>query len=121
MAQFLSGIFFISLLGILFLLVGGIFSALNVPKDNNRRFLTPLLMFVACVLMTAGLVDYASWYLLNSHSSRSMIAAVVFAYTALSISSFAAGRYSATERGVRLNDDIHLNTQRYSATNGNSH
>ena len=121
MAQFLSGTFFISLLGIIFLFIGGIFSALDIPKATNRRFLTPLLMFVASVLMTAGLVDYASWYLLNSHSSRSMITAVVFAYSALSLSSFVAGRYSTIERGIPLNDDIHLNTQRYSATNGNGH
>ena len=108
-------------MGIIFLLIGGLLSALDVPKATNRRFLTPLLIFVAAVLMTAGLVDYASWYLLNSHSSRSMITAVVFAYMALSLSSFVAGRYSTVERGSPLNDDIRLNTQRYSATNGNGH
>jgi hypothetical protein len=105
-------------LGLLFLLAGGIFSALDIPKASDRRFITPLLMFVGCVLLTAGLVDYAAYELLNYHSSRAMIAAVVFAYTALPISAFVAGRYSALERGVLINNEVH-GTQKYSATNGN--
>lgn len=102
----------------MFLLAGGIFSVLDIPKASDRRFITPLLIFVGCVLMTSGLVDYASHAFLNYHSSRAMIAAVVFAYTALPISAFVAGRCSALERSVLINNDVHT-TQKYSATNGN--
>ncbi len=105
-------------MGILFLLAGGIFSALDIPKASDRRFITPLLIFVGCVLMTAGLVDYAASQLLNYHSSRAMIAAVVFAFTALPISAFVAGRHSALERSVLINNEVHT-TQKYSATNAN--
>jgi hypothetical protein len=104
--------------GVIFLLVGGILSALDIPVASDRRFVTPLLLFVGCVLMTAGLVDYASTSLFNYHSSRAMIAAIVFAYTALPISAFVAGRYSALERSVLINNEGH-STQKYSATNGN--
>jgi hypothetical protein len=106
-------------LGVLFLLSGGIFSVLDVPKASDRRFITPMLIFVGCVLMTAGLVDYASIDLLNSHSSRSMIAAVVFAYTALPIAAFVAGRYSAIERAALVNNGVHHGAQKYSATGSN--
>jgi hypothetical protein len=105
-------------LGILFLLAGGIFSVLDIPKATDRRFITPLLIFVGCVLMTAGLVDYASLDYLNYHSSRAMVAAIVFAYSALPIAAFVAGRYSALERSVLINNEGH-STQKYSATNGN--
>ncbi len=77
------------------------------------------MIFIASVLTTAALVDYASRDLLNSHSSRSMIAAVVFAYTALPLSAFVAGRYSTLERAALVNTGIHLSTQKYSATNAN--
>ncbi|CAF3935794.1 unnamed protein product, partial [Adineta steineri] len=99
-ARFQATTFIVCLMGLLFLLAGGIFSVLDIPKASDRRFITPLLMFVGCVLMTAGLVDYASMNFLNYHSSRAMIAAIVFAYTALPIAAFVAGRYSALERGV---------------------
>jgi len=117
-ADFWPVTFIVCLLGLLFLLAGGIFSVLDIPKRSDRRFITPLLMFVGCVLMTAGLVDYAASALLNYHSSRAMIAAVVFAYTALPIAAFVAGRYSALERTVLINNEVHT-TQKYSATNGN--
>jgi len=117
-ARFWATTFVVCLLGILFLLAGGIFSALDIPKASDRRFVTPLLIFVGCVLTTAGLVDYASSQLLNYHSSRAMIAAMVFAYTALPISAFVAGRYSALERSVLINNEVH-STQKYSATNAN--
>jgi len=117
-ARFLPTTFIVCLLGVLFLLAGGVFSVLDIPKASDRRFVTPLLIFVGCVLMTAGLVDYAVLNFLNYHSSRAMIAAVVFAYTALPISAFVAGRYSALERSVLINNDVH-STQKYSATNGN--
>ena len=111
--------FVIGVVGLLFLLVGGIFAALGIPKATDRRFVTPLLIFVASVLTTAALVDYASWDLLNSHSSRAMIAAVVFSYTALPLAAFVAGRYSALERNTLINGAVPLTTQKYSATNGN--
>ncbi len=117
-ARFWGVTFVVCLLGLLFLLAGGICSVLDVPKASDRRFITPLLIFIGCVLMTAGLVDYASAALLNYHSSRAMIAAIVFAYTALPISAFVAGRYSAMERSVLINNDVHT-SQKYSATNGN--
>ena len=76
-------------------------------------------MFVASVLTTAALVDYAALDFLNSHSSRAMVAAVVFSYTALPLSAFVAGRYSALERNALINGGVPLTTQKYSATNGN--
>ncbi|CAF0949048.1 unnamed protein product [Adineta steineri] len=118
-AKFLPVTFIICVLGLLSLLIGGIFSALDITKATNRRFITPLLIYVGCVLMTAGLFDYASMLLLNSHSSRSMIAALVFAYTALPLSAFVAGRYSAYEHASLVNNGVHLTTQKYAATNGN--
>ncbi|CAF0823700.1 unnamed protein product [Adineta ricciae] len=117
--EFLPATFIICVIGLVFLLIGSILSILDVPKATDRRFVTPLFIYVACVLMTAGLVDYASRRLLNSHSSRSMIAAVVFAYTALPLSAFVAGRYSTYERTALVNNGVHLTTQKYSATNGN--
>ncbi|CAF0925459.1 unnamed protein product [Adineta steineri] len=118
-ARFWPVTFVICVLGLLSLLIGGIFSALDITKATNRRFITPLLIYVGCVLMTAGLFDYASMLLLNSHSSRSMIAALVFAYTALPLSAFVAGRYSAYEHASLVNNGVHLTTQKYAATNGN--
>jgi hypothetical protein len=109
----------ICLFGLLFLLAGGIFSGLDIPKASDRRFVTPLLMFLACVLITCGLFDYASLKLLNYHSSRAMIAALVFAYTALPISAFVAGRYSASERTILINNDVHQGTQKYLSTGSN--
>jgi hypothetical protein len=72
----------------IFLLVGGIFLCWDMFDISDRRFVIPMLIFVACVLMTAGLFEYGSWARLNSHSSRTMIAAIVFAYTALPMSAF---------------------------------
>ena len=59
-----------------------------------------MLIFVACAFMTAALFEYGSWAHLNSHSSRTMIAAIVFAYAVLPISAFIAGRYSIYDRFV---------------------
>ena len=101
--------------------MGGIFAALGMPRATDRRFVTPLLIFTACVLMTAALVDYAAYQLLNSHSSRTMIAAVVFAYAALPLAAFVAGRQSALERSAFLTNGVPLTTQKYSATNGHGH
>jgi hypothetical protein len=69
--------------------------------------------------MTAGVFEYASWMHVNSHSSRTMIAAIVFAYSALPISAFIAGRYSAFDRFV-TNGHV-TNGQKYvpTSTNGN--
>ena len=57
-------------------------------------------LFVSCVFSTAGLFDYASYSLLNSHSSRAMITSLVFALASLPISAFVAGRYSAYDRYI---------------------
>lgn len=103
------------------MLIGGVFAALSLPKATDRRFVTPLLLFVASVLLTAAVVDYGSVLSLNSHSSRTMIAAVVFSYAALPLAAFVAGRYSALERSALVNNGVHLTTQKYSATNGNGH
>ncbi len=94
--------------------VGGIFMCWDIFQITDRRFAIPLLFFIACVLLTAGLFDYGSWARLNSHSSRTMIATIVFAYTTLPISAFIAGRYSAFDRFV-------TNGQKYvpTSTSGN--
>jgi len=105
-------------LGLVLLLIGGVFSVFDFPRPSNCRFITPLLIFVACVLLTAGLFDYAASALLNYHSSRAFIAALVFAYSALPIAAFVAGRFSALERSVLINNEVHT-AQKYSATNGN--
>jgi len=118
MGRFWATTFILCLLGVMFMLVGGIFSVMEMFMTSDRRFVTPMLMFVGCVLMTAGLVDYAAWARLNSHSSRTMIAAIVFAYTALPIGSFVAGRYSAIDRFVS-NGHVH-NGQKYVPANTNS-
>lgn len=117
--RFWTTTFVICLLGVIFLLVGGIFICWDFFQISDRRFVIPLLIFVACVLLTAGVFDYGSWALLNSHSSRAMIAAIVFAYSALPISAFIAGRYSAFDRFVP-NGHV-VNGQKYvsTSTNGN--
>ncbi|CAF0786755.1 unnamed protein product [Rotaria sordida] len=119
MRRFWTTTFVLCLLGLMCLLVGGIFSIWEMFKTSDRRFAIPMLHFVACVLMTAGLFDYGSMARLNSHSSRSMISAIVFAYAALPISAFIAGRYSAYDRYVN-NGHVH-NGQKYvpASTNGN--
>jgi hypothetical protein len=117
--HFWTTTFIISLFGLIFLLVGGILSALDLPKAADRRFITPVLLLISCVLITAGLFEYASFRVLNYHSSRAMIASLVFAYTAMPIAAFVAGRYSALERAVLINNDGHMGTQKYSATHSN--
>jgi hypothetical protein len=118
-SRFWAPTFIICLLGLIFLFVGGIFICWDLFQISDRRFVIPLLFFVACVLLTAGVFDYGSWAHLNSHSSRTMIAAIVFAYTALPISAFIAGRYSAFDRFV-ANGHV-TNGQKYvpASTNGN--
>lgn len=116
--NFMAQTFFICFSGIVALLAGGIFSAFDVPKISDHRFINTICIFVGCVLMTAGLVDYGATNFLNSHSSRAMIAAVVFAYAALPISAFIAGQYSALERRILSNNELN-DTQKYSGANGN--
>ncbi|CAF1046805.1 unnamed protein product [Adineta steineri] len=117
-SNFMPIVFILCLLGVIFLLVGGIFLCWDMFKISNRRFIIPMLMFMACVLMTAGLFEYGSMARLNSHSSRTMIAAIVFAYSALPIAAFIAGRYSVFDRFV-TNGHV-ANGQKYVATsNGN--
>jgi hypothetical protein len=117
MFRFWSTTFIICLIGIIFLLVGGIIMGWDLFQVSDRRFAIPLLFFVACVFLTAGVFDYGSWALLNSHSSRTMIAAMVFAYTALPISAFIAGRYSTFDRFV-TNGHVG-NGQKYVPTSNN--
>ena len=117
--NFWATTFILCLLGLIFLFVAGIFLVWDIFRISDRRFVIPLLIFIACVLMTAGVFDYGSMYRLNSHSSRTMIAAIVFAYTTLPITAFIAGRYSAFDRFV---SNGHVNNgQKYvtTATNGN--
>ena len=104
---------------LIFLLIDEIFMCWNSFKISDRRFFIPFLVFVACVLLTAGVFDYGSWARWNSHSSRTMIATIVFAYTTLPISAFIAGRYSAFDRFV-TNGHV-TNGQKYiqTSTNGN--
>jgi hypothetical protein len=101
------------------MLVGGIFSVWEMFRTSDRRFVIPMLYFVGVVLMTAGLFDYGSWRRLNSHSSRCMVASIVFGYAALPISAFIAGRYSAYDR--YMNNGHAHNGQKYvpASTNGN--
>jgi len=117
--RFWTTTFILCLLGLIFLLVGGILSFWEMFQTSDRRFVIPMFYFVACVLMIAGLFDYGSWARINSHSSRSMIAAIVFGYVALPISAFIAGRYSAYDRYIN-NGHVH-NGQKYvpTSTNGN--
>ncbi|CAF3349722.1 unnamed protein product [Rotaria socialis] len=112
--ELMTTTFFLCSFGLISLLIGGIFSIWEMFKTSDRRFLIPMLYFVACVLMTAGLFDYGSTAQLNSYSSRAMISAIVFVYGSLPISAFIAGRYSAYERYIN-------NGQKYvpASTNGN--
>ncbi|CAF1112956.1 unnamed protein product [Rotaria sordida] len=117
--KFVGTTFVLCLVGLIFLFVGGIFVCWDIFKISDRRFIIPMLFFASCVLMTAGLFEYGSWILLNSHSSRTMLAAIVFAYSALPISAFIAGRYSTFDQFV-TNGHIN-NGQKYvsTSTNGN--
>jgi len=117
--RFWTTTFVLCLLGLIFLLVGGIFSFWEMFQTSDRRFVIPMLYFVACVLMVAGLFDYGSWARINSHSSRLMLSAIVFGYVALPISAFIAGRYSAYDRYI--NNGHANNGQKYvpTSTNGN--
>jgi len=117
--RFWTTTFVLCLIGVIFLLVGGIFSFLEMFQTSDRRFVIPMLYFVAVVLMTAGLFDYGSMARINSHSSRAMLSAIVFGYLALPIAAFIAGRYSAYDRYIN-NGHVH-NGQKYvpASTNGN--
>ncbi|CAF1075731.1 unnamed protein product [Rotaria magnacalcarata] len=87
-------------------------------KNNQSSIITPLLIFVGCVLMTVGLTDYGSIYLLNYYCSRAMMAAIIFACAAVPISAFVAGQYSALEQRVVISNETH-DVQKYSITNDN--
>jgi hypothetical protein len=117
--RFWTTTFILCLLGLICVFVGGIFSIWEMFQTSDRRFVIPMCYFVGCVMLTAGLFDYGSWARLNSHSSRAMLSAIVFAYVALPISAFIAGRYSAYDRYIN-NGHVH-NGQKYvpTATNGN--
>jgi hypothetical protein len=119
LTRFWTTTFILCLLGVIFLFVGGIFSFWEMFQTSDRRFVIPMLYFVGCVLMTAGLFDYGSMARMNSHSSRAMISAIVFGYVCLPISAFIAGRYSAYDRYIN-NGHVH-NGQKYvpASTNGN--
>jgi hypothetical protein len=119
LSRFVGTTFILCLIGLLFLFLGGIFLCWDIFQISDRRFIIPIFFFIACVLMTAGVFEYASWMHVNSHSSRTMIAAIVFAYSALPISAFIAGRYSAFDRFV-TNGHV-TNGQKYvpTSTNGN--
>lgn len=112
--QFWRTTFFLCLFGLILFLLSGIFSIFEMIRTSDRRFFIPMLLFLSCVLMTAGLFDYASFSRLNSHSSRAIITSIVFIYAALPISAFVAGRYSAYDRYIN-------NGQKYipTTTNGN--
>ncbi|CAF3431637.1 unnamed protein product [Rotaria sp. Silwood2] len=112
--NFVGTVFVLCLSGLIFLLVSGIVLCWNIFKISDKIFTIPMLLLIACVLMTAGIFEYGSQTILNSHSSRTMIAAIVFVYSALPISAFIAGRYS--------NFDCFVNNgQKYvtTSTNGN--
>lgn len=100
LTRFWATTFLLCLLGLIFLLVGGIFIVWDIFQITDRRFVIPFLFFISSVLLTAGIFDYGSWAPLNYHSSRLMISAVVFAYSGLPITAFIAGRYSTFDRFV---------------------
>ncbi|CAF1155137.1 unnamed protein product [Rotaria sp. Silwood1] len=111
--------FILCLVGLIFLFIGGIFLCWDILKISGRRYIIPMLFFIACVLMTAGIFEYGSSSLLNSHSSRIMISAIVFSYTALPIAAFISGRYSTFDHFVT---NVHVSHgQKYvpTSTNGN--
>ena len=98
--------------------IGGICSMWEMFQTSDRRFVIPMFYFIGCVLMIGGLFDYASWSRLNSHSSRSMLCAIIFAYFALPMSAFLAGRYSTYDRYM---NNPHLNNgQKYIPASTNS-
>ncbi|UJR07593.1 hypothetical protein I4U23_011881 [Adineta vaga] len=115
--SFVPSVFILCLIGLMFLLAGGIFLCWDMFKISDRRFIIPVFFFIACVLMTAGVFEYGTWERLNSHSSRTMIAAIVFVYSALPIAAFIAGRYSVFDR---FGTNGHVsNGQKYVATSTN--
>ena len=85
-----------TIVGALFLL-GAAFCIflMGVHSFPRRHFyLTPLVAFIAVLLLFAALVLYARWSLLNGISARLMITAMMLALTSLAIVVFVAGRYS---------------------------
>lgn len=106
------------LLALILLLISGVFLSWDVFRMSDRRFVIPMMLFVSCVLLTSGLVDYGADRLLNSHSSRLMICSLVFAYTVLPIASFVAGRHSTLNKFV--NNEQTASGQKFlSPSNGN--
>jgi hypothetical protein len=95
--------FILCLIGLVFLMCGaiacGVMGFMNYPRQ--RHFIAPFAIFMACIFITAGVMDYASVSYLNSHSSRLMIATMVFSYCALPIAAFVAGRYSILIRSTQ--------------------
>ena len=89
-------VIFISIMGVICLGLATIFVFLMGVHSFPRRhfYITPLICFVAVMLMFAGLVLYANRFLLNGLGARMIITAIVLVYTSLAIVSFVAGRYS---------------------------
>ena len=110
--------FVLCLIGLFFLLLGGIFLTWDFFRLSDRRFIIPMFVFVACVFLTAGLVNYGSMRLLNFHSSRLMISSLVFAYTVLPICSFIAGRHSTLNHFVN-NGQVNNGQKFLANSNGN--
>ncbi|CAF1328023.1 unnamed protein product [Rotaria magnacalcarata] len=98
--KFESTTFVFCLVGLICLLIGGISLCWDLLKISNRRFIIPMLFFVACLSITAGIFEYGSSSHINSYSSRTMIGTIIFAYSALAISTFVAGRCSALDNSI---------------------
>jgi biotin transporter BioY len=47
--QFWTTTFFLCLIGLIFFLVSGIGSMIEMIRTSDRRFFSPMLLFVACV------------------------------------------------------------------------
>ena len=61
---------------------------------RRHFYLTPLITFIAVLLLLLALVLYANKSIINGISARLVITAIVLAYTGFAISTFVAGRYS---------------------------
>jgi len=68
---------------------------MGIHSFPRRHFyITPLLAFIAVLLLFISLVLYARESIINGISARLMIAAIALSYTSFAIIIFIAGRYS---------------------------
>ncbi|CAF1002433.1 unnamed protein product [Didymodactylos carnosus] len=86
----------LSILATFTLLLGSFLTCLLGFYSFSRRhfYLAPICLFISCFLFLGCLSIYGKESLLNSHSSKLIVATLAFVFKALYLASYISGRYS---------------------------